>query len=98
MVARHLADNMEPTLHKTLWQNLLQTSKTGSVTDQARYGRRLTASDESTTAMVHTAGARKSPTKSIRRLSAETGSSKLCISLIWKRKNGIYTNCIRYSL
>lgn len=53
------------------------------VTDQTRCDRRRTANDEDTTAMILEALTR-SPTKSIRKLSAKTDVSKSCVNRILK--------------
>ena len=69
--------------HDTVAKLISKFKKTGNVADQQRSGPRRTATDEDTTAKIVTALTR-SPRKSTRQLSAESGVSRSSIRRILK--------------
>jgi len=76
------ADQIQVT-HDTVAKLIDKFKKTGSVEDKPRSGRPRTSTDEDTSTNVLAAFS-KSPNKSIRRLSAETGISQASVARILK--------------
>ena len=83
--------------HNTVAKLICKFKKTGNVADQPQSGPRCRATDEDTSATILAAIIR-SPRKSTRQLSAETGVSRSSIRRILKQTNRIHTNCIWHSI
>ena len=84
-------------IHSTVAKLICKFKKTGNVADQPRSGPTCRAIDEDTSATILAAVIR-SPRKSTRRLSGESGVSRSSIRRILKQTNGIHTNYIWHSI